>query len=128
MYHRTDFDRIGGYNPDMRMGLEDWDFWLSLLTKDSKVHCIDEVGLIYRMHEGSRTTTTASQHLKQLRRMICLNHPDIYAPYAQDILHIVQEAEQEKRYWQHEAEARKNSRAYRLGRYLLKPLSFFKRI
>lgn len=31
IFRRSDFDRTGGYNSNMRGGFEDWDFWLSLL-------------------------------------------------------------------------------------------------
>ena len=30
VYKRSDFDKTIGYNPNMKGGYEDWDFWLSL--------------------------------------------------------------------------------------------------
>lgn len=56
LFRRKDFDQIGGYNPQMDSGLEDWEFWLELLRPNDKVHQIDEVLFHYRVMTGSRTT------------------------------------------------------------------------
>lgn len=56
IYSRKDFDRAGGYNPQMDSGLEDWEFWLELLGPNDKVHRIDEILFHYRVRNGSRTT------------------------------------------------------------------------
>ena len=42
LFRREDYDRVGGYNPNMNIGWEDWDFWLSLLEDGGEVHKIDE--------------------------------------------------------------------------------------
>lgn len=31
MYYREDWFNVGGYDESLRTGLEDWDFWLSLI-------------------------------------------------------------------------------------------------
>ena len=38
MFRRIDWENVGGYNPNMVYGNEDWDFWLSLLALGRKVH------------------------------------------------------------------------------------------
>lgn len=56
VFLRKDFDRVGGYNPQMDIGLEDWELWLELLRPNDKVHRIDEILFHYRVRNGSRTT------------------------------------------------------------------------
>lgn len=56
VFLKKDFDRVGGYNPQMDIGLEDWELWLELLRPNDKVHQINEILFHYRVRNGSRTT------------------------------------------------------------------------
>lgn len=56
IYLRKDFDQVGGYNPEMNSGLEDWEFWLELLRPNDKVHQINEILFHYRIRNESRST------------------------------------------------------------------------
>lgn len=75
VYRRSDYNETKGYNPNMKTKVEDWDFWLSLLSKEDDVYRIPEVLFFYRQHDSSRTTLDNGERGKlQIR----LNHPDIY--------------------------------------------------
>lgn len=113
MFRREDFDKTSGYNQNMRNGLEDWDFWLTLLNKDSIVHKIDEVLFFYRIKEQSRNVQ-AVDSISALHRQIYLNHPDLYKPYIEGIVDILQE----KANLRGELDSIKRSRAYRLAQKL----------
>ena len=52
VYRRKDFDKTGGYCVEIA-GLEDWDFWISLLKEGGEVHFIDSVCFYYRIRKGS---------------------------------------------------------------------------
>ena len=54
MYRKSDWQLVGGYNPQMQEGCEDWDFWLSLIEKGCKVYKIKEVLFKYRQFDISR--------------------------------------------------------------------------
>ena len=54
LFRRKDFEVTHGYNENMIDGLEDWDFWLSLLSRDSIVYQINEVLFHYRIKSSSR--------------------------------------------------------------------------
>ena len=73
LFRRIDFDRIGGYNDNMKLGLEDWDFWLSLLESGGKVYRIPEVMFYYRKMQASRNNSYASS-IELLRQNIRNNH------------------------------------------------------
>lgn len=78
MYKRTDFDKSGGYNQNMVLGLEDWDFWLTLLDKDSLVVRINEILFSYRIRNRSRNWIVNNSHFEKLGRQLYLNHKKIY--------------------------------------------------
>lgn len=77
LFRRADFDAIGGFNENMKQGLEDWDFFLSLISPDDKVVQIQKVLFHYRIHEGSRTDTLRLNEAEMLWQVIH-NHPAIY--------------------------------------------------
>ena len=85
VYKRCDYDKTIGYNPNMKGGYEDWDFWLSLLDRDSKVYRIPEVLFHYRFQRNSMVTKSDTMR-HELYRKIYHNHPHIYEDYIQDII------------------------------------------
>lgn len=129
MYRRSDFDKTNGYNPNMKYGDEDWDFWLSLLNKDSIVHRIDETLFHYRIRTDSRTTRTLTPNIEKSKRQIYENHKEIYNPYLCDIVLIherystlQQQLDEEKLRFI----AIHRSWAYRLGKMILKPFTLLR--
>lgn len=73
LFRRIDFDRIGGYKDNMKLGLEDWDFWLSLLENGGKVYRIPEVLFYYRKMQTSRNNSYTSS-IEILKQNIRNNH------------------------------------------------------
>ena len=120
-FKREDFDRIGGYNTNMKHGMEDWDFWLSLLSPESIVYTIDKVLFFYRQKEVSMYTEMTPYYEENLRQIV-KNHPDVYKPYMEEILWLW------KKNSQLEAEnySLSHSLPYRIGFALLKPYRMLK--
>ena len=130
MYRRKDYDNTPGYNPNMIYGDEDWDFWLSLLSETSVVHCIDEILFHYRIRESSRTISSLSPNIEKTKRQIYWNHPNIYQSYLNDIVLLHEQNNGLKRQLYEEKlrfDAIRRSRAYRLGKILLKPFSLMQK-
>ena len=125
MYRREDFDRTEGYNPNMVKGFEDWDFWLYFLHPEDQVHCIQERLFHWRVLEVSRSLD-ADNNLQILLRQLYHNHEELYQPYLQDIVYF-------REMWSHyqwryqKADEVRHSKAYRLGKLLLKPASLFRK-
>lgn len=125
VYKRSDYDRTNGYNPNMVHGLEDWDFWLSLLKKEDIVFRIDEVLFYYRVKETSMVRKLVSHHLEENLIQLCRNHPDVYKPYNDRLVFYhsyLEEIQQLKK----EISTIQSSHAYQLGKFLLKPLTWIK--
>lgn len=126
LYSRKDFDNTVGYNPNMKGGYEDWDFWLTLLKPSDKVYRIEEVLFSYRRKDVSRSTQILNDINQELLRQIYHNHPKVYEPYLQDII-VYKQMEQQLKEALSEQKRLRSSKAYRLGKLLLKPFRWMKR-
>ena len=129
MYRRKDYDRTKGYNINMVYGDEDWDFWLSLLNKESIVYRIDEVLFHYRIQKHSRTTDYLTPNIKKAKRLIYHNHESLYQPFIEDIVFINDvnaNLAQQLFETQKQLENNRRSLAYRIGKIILKPLSLLR--
>ena len=127
LYRRADYDRTSGYNPNMVHGYEDWDFYLSLLCADDKVVKIPQLLLYCHSEVESSRTAEADRYEKNLLQQIYHNHTDLYIPYADQLLFY--------RYrWEDtlvqldRALLVRRSHAYRIGRILLAPIRWLKKM
>lgn len=111
-YKRTDFERVGGYNSQMKGGYEDWDFWLSILEMEGDVFRIDRVLFYYRIRKRSMVRKLDLARIKMLRRKIWENHRDLYAKNFFDVTESV------------EYNLIFHSIEYKVGSILAKPIRF----
>lgn len=83
MFRREDWCKVGGYRTTMKHGMEDYDFWLSILELDRNVHQLPEVLFHYRIKPVSRTTRFQEDPavVQQTYRMIYNQHPVLYEKY-----------------------------------------------
>ena len=64
---KKDWLQCGGYDQSFVYGMEDWDFWLSILNPESEVLKLDYTGFYYRRKDESRDTLlNASDQKKRL--------------------------------------------------------------
>lgn len=52
-YRKWDWERVGGYDENMVNGLEDWEFWISVLKTGGTVLRLDYFGFKYRTKKNS---------------------------------------------------------------------------
>lgn len=88
MYRKKDWEQAGGYNPNMRTGWEDWDFWLSILELGRGVHRISEVLFYYRIAEGSRERSMNREKRIAMHLQLMQNHPRLFVDQARPLLEI----------------------------------------
>lgn len=67
---------VGGYNPKMVYGWEDYDLWFDLLKRQKTLVTIPEPLWLYRVRPNSMLSN-ANQHAEELWRQIYLNHPTL---------------------------------------------------
>lgn len=70
---------IGGYNPKMVFGWEDYDMWIDLLKRGKTIATINEILFLYRTKEVSMITE-ANKHAQELTQQMRMNHPELAWP------------------------------------------------
>lgn len=118
VYRRSDYDKTIGYNPNMKHGLEDWDFWLSLLKPEDKVIKIEDTLFFYRQHNYSMIHE-ASVHQDTLLSQIVKNHIDLYYPYLDQIIKLYNDSNQLELAYKH-INNLLSTKEYRIGKMFTK--------
>jgi glycosyltransferase involved in cell wall biosynthesis len=79
LFRRVDFERVGGYDPNLADGLEDWDLWISILKERGVVHRLEAIGLYYRQHPLSMVArmppikwAAAKEYIRRKHADFCL--------------------------------------------------------
>jgi glycosyltransferase involved in cell wall biosynthesis len=75
---KSDWEQAGGYDPAMRYGYEDWEFWLRLGSRDRFGAHIPERLFRYRKHGRSLYDTALSRH-DEIVAYIRNKHSALYA-------------------------------------------------
>ena len=77
LFRREAWTAAGGYNPNMKLGYEDWDFWVGCGEKGFFGQRIPEPLFLYRIKDASMYTK-AVEHHRELHAQIVMNHPGLY--------------------------------------------------
>jgi glycosyltransferase involved in cell wall biosynthesis len=80
IFRKEDWETVGGFNEKMKYGIEDYDFWLSIIELNRKVYRIPEILFYYRITNNSRSTKFDSDINKkeEMYNMIYKNHKNLY--------------------------------------------------
>ena len=94
LFKKEDWENVGGFNPNMKAGMEDYDFWLSILSLGKRIEQIPEVLFHYRIKENSRTAVFQQdcEQVKQTYRQIFENHKDFYREHADEVIPRLRDA------------------------------------
>lgn len=94
LFYKEDWEKVGGFNTNMHHGMEDYDFWLSILEIGREIHQIPEILFHYRIKPISRTTEflTNIQVVRDTYREIYLNHPILFEKYKDQYGMILRDA------------------------------------
>ena len=68
---------IGGYNPKMVWGYEDWDVWIDIFKRRHSLCVLQDILVLYRTKETSMLTES-NKHADELREQMRKNHPFVY--------------------------------------------------
>jgi glycosyltransferase involved in cell wall biosynthesis len=129
IYKKKDYLKVDGYNENMQFGLEDWDFWLSLLDEKDIVYCIPEIYFYYRIKIKSRTRNLDEERSKLMSIQIYLNHQELYSKYLSNIVWATSQI-QNQQYIIDSLKSKLNkirsSFPYRIYKLFVYPLEFVK--
>lgn len=126
LFRKNDFDKTQGYSDQFNEGLEDWDFWLSLIETGVEVKEIKKVGFYYRIIDNSRNQGYSASTETKLKRLIYIRHSNLYLENGLDPVNLLWELKR-KESQIYDLNLIKNSPEYKLGRLLLRPFRFLQK-
>lgn len=94
LFYKEDWKKVGGFSTTMAAGMEDYDFWLSIMSLGREIYQIPEVLFYYRIKPVSRTTNfqdNCNQVQETYRQMYC-NHKDFYHEHADQYAMVLRDA------------------------------------
>ena len=103
LFRKTDWEHIGGFAEEFVAGMEDYDFWLSMLRVGKTIYQIPEVLFHYRAKDASRTTNFFAdvevikktyKYIYMRQRSFFQQHMDTYVMLLRDTL--IDKVHQEK--------------------------------
>jgi glycosyltransferase involved in cell wall biosynthesis len=79
LFRKEDWIAVGGFSEDMKMGREDWEFWIKMLKNGGEVVRLPFVGFHYRLTPSSKRKKTGTNQKKR-ERIAYLNakHGDFF--------------------------------------------------
>ena len=119
LFRKEDYDKTIGYNPVFNGGLEDWDFWLSIIELGKEVVEVNDVQFYYRI--GFESRNHSIKNGKEIKRFIFENHSKLYLDLGLDPVNLLWEIRKGEDV-NFSLQVYKNSFEYKLGKLLLLPL------
>lgn len=94
MFYREDWEKVGGFSTTMDAGMEDYDFWLSILGLGKSIYQIPEVLFHYRIKKVSRTTRFQdnSIQVQEIYKQIYRNHKEFYELHKEEYAMVLRDA------------------------------------
>ncbi|NNE14180.1 MAG: glycosyltransferase family 2 protein [Saprospiraceae bacterium] len=77
-FKAKDWKRVGGYDPEMKYGLEDWEFWIHVLKAGGTVKKLDHLGFYYRIKTESMISNMTEDKVAYSQNYVWNKHRDIY--------------------------------------------------
>lgn len=101
LFRKTDWETVGGLNESLVHGMEDYDFWLSIIEMGREVVQIPEVLFYYRIRETSRTRRFMSsrENIYSTYQTIYRNHPRLYLLHQELYVTVLRNALIDQSYW-----------------------------
>lgn len=79
LFRKSDWQAVGGYDPGMIYGWEDYDFWLSLIELGRKVYQIPEILFSYRVTSDSMVRSKERWQKVAMFKRIFERHEKLFA-------------------------------------------------
>jgi len=78
LFRRKCWQLAGGYDPAMRFGWEDWEFWLTLCEHQAVFYRLPEVVFYYRIHSSSMTSSMRLWQKALMMGHMVIKHRRLY--------------------------------------------------
>ena len=119
LFKKADFLDTSGYDKEMQIGLEDWEFWIRFLNENSQVVQIDKEYFFYRIRKSSRNSIPLDAY-EEIKWQIFYKNFEIYKTHFIDPISQIKLAQTNKEMFQLSVD-------YRLGNFLINPFRKIKK-
>ena len=94
-FRKMDWNIVGGYDERFKYGIEDYDFWLSILELNRTVYKIPEILFKYRIKKESRSTRFEKDKdiVLETYKQIVGKHKSLYANNLEEVIDIFRRRE-----------------------------------
>lgn len=94
LFYKEDWKKVGGFSTTMAAGMEDYDFWLSIMSLGREIYQIPEALFYYRIKPVSRTTSFQNNcdQVQETYRIMYHNHQAFYREHADQYAMILRDA------------------------------------
>src|SRR4030095_8147565 len=80
MFHRQSWEEVGGYDESLKVGFEDWEFWIAILSGGGKVLKLPMTGFYYRVRTHSLTAKMlGNNNYDTVKRYVVQKHYGFFA-------------------------------------------------
>tara|TARA_R110002033_G_scaffold34427_1_gene72096 strand:+ start:4951 stop:5793 length:843 start_codon:yes stop_codon:yes gene_type:complete len=125
LYRKQCWEKINGYDENMKNGYEDWEFNISVIKQGWEIFIIEDFLFNYRDRPNSRNSLANKNYQFELRKYIYLKHKNLYEIYWDTLI---------EQYYDLIIDLEKknnlifNSLDYKIGKTLLKPIRILNNI
>ena len=94
LFYKSDWEMVGGFNTTMADGMEDYDFWLSIMALGREIYQIPEVLFHYRIKPVSRTTNFQKncEQVQETYRQMYMSHRNFYGEHRDEYAMVLRDA------------------------------------
>lgn len=94
LFYKEDWEKVGGFSTTMVAGMEDYDFWLSIMGLGREIYQIPETLFHYRIKPVSRTTNFQNNcdQVQATYRQMYMNHKEFYHEHFDDYAIVLRDA------------------------------------
>lgn len=125
LFRRSDYFLTEGYRDEFKSGLEDWDFWLSIIELGGEVRQLSSVNFFYRILNNSRNNSIPNETL--LKQRIFKNHSSLYLENGLDSTNLLWELRKSDEVIS-SLELVKKSAEYKVGEIIMLPYRFIQNL
>lgn len=125
LFRRSDYFLTEGYRDEFKSGLEDWDFWLSIIELGGEVRQLKSVNFFYRILNNSRNNSIPNENL--LKQKIFENHSSLYLENGLDSTNLLWQLRQRDEVIS-SLQLVKESAEYKVGEIIMLPFRFIQNL
>lgn len=74
VYRKSAWQKVNGYDKNLHRGLEDWEFWISILKNNGRVHKLEETLFFYRKKNESMVSLMDPAYIDYARDYTVRKH------------------------------------------------------